>query len=263
MRRALNLLSAFLLCSFLLFATGASAQTVDDVIAKNLLAKGGLAKIKAVQSLRITGSVDLGGMQAGFVQVHKRADKMRGEISIQGMTMVRAYDGHTGWQIVPFTGKKDPEPMTGDELKQAQEESDIDGPLVDYKQKGNKVDLVGKEKVEGTDAYHLRVTLKDGNVRDLFIDADSFLEIKTIAKISRRGTEMTLESVLGDYKEVQGLMVPFSIEQHVQGGQGPSQKITIEKVEINIPFDDAQFTMPAPAPAPPAPPAEEKKPPQK
>jgi hypothetical protein len=243
----------FITVAAFLFSLSLSAQTVDEIIAKNIAAKGGLAKIKAVQTIRITGNVEFGGMQAGFVQLHKRADKMRSEISIQGLTMIRAYDGQTGWQIVPLTGKKDPEPMADDDLKDAQEEADIDGPLMDYKQKGHKVELIGKEKTEGADAYHIRVTLKNGNVRDMFFDAGSFLAIKAIAKVTRRGTEMVVESAMGDYKEVQGLMVPFSIAQHQQGGQGMEQKIIIEKVEINVPIDDAQFKMP-PAPEKTGPP---------
>jgi outer membrane lipoprotein-sorting protein len=246
MRKAILVFSAFFL-----LAGVVSAQTVDEIIAKNIEAKGGLAKIRAIQSIRITGNAEFGAMQAGFVLTQKRGNKMRNEISIQGMTMVQAYDGQNGWQIVPFTGKKDAEPMGADELKDAQENADMDGPLVDYKLKGHKVELIGKEKTEGTDSYHLRLTLKNGNVRDLFLDADSFLEIKTIGKSTRRGTEMVIETALGDYKEVQGLMVPFSMEQHQQGGQGPAQKLTLDKVEFNVPVDDAAFKMPAPAPPAP------------
>lgn len=246
MRKVVLLLSAFFL-----FAGVMSAQTVDEIIAKNLEAKGGLAKIRAVQSVRMTGNFQLGAMQAGFVLTQKRANKMRNEISIQGMTMIQAYDGQNGWQVVPFTGKKDAEPMSAEELKDTEEEADMDGPLVDYKLKGHKVELVGKEKTEGTDTYHLRITMKNGNVRDMFLDADSFLEIKAIGKVTRRGTETIVESALGDYKEVQGLMIPFSIEQHQQGGQGPGQKIIVEKVEFNVPVDDAVFKMPPPAPPAP------------
>lgn len=248
MRKAILLVSTLFLLAGVM-----SAQTVDEIIAKNIEAKGGLAKIRAVQSMRMTGHAEFGAMQAGFILTQKRANKMRNEISIQGMTMIQAFDGQNGWQVVPFTGKKDAEPMGADDLKDAEENSDMDGPLVDYKAKGHKVELVGKEKTEGTDTYHLRITLKDGTVRDLFLDADSFLEIKSIGKITRRGTETVVESAMGDYKEVQGMMIPFSIEQHQQGGQGPGQKIIIEKVEFNVPVDDAVFKMPPAAPPAPEP----------
>ena len=233
---------ALFLCSLSL-----SAQTVDEVIAKNIQAHGGLAKLKAVQSMRLSGDFEAAGMEAGFTQVYKRPMKVRRDVSIQGLTMIQAYDGQNGWQVVPFTGKKDPEPMAADELKIIQEEADIDGPLVDYKQKGNKVELVGKEKMEGTDTYHLKATLKNGDVRNLYLDAGSFLLIKATGKLTRQGTEMEVESTLGDYRDVQGVMFPFSIEQHMVGGQGPGQKIAFTKVEINVPVEDSIFKMPPPA----------------
>jgi len=245
MRKALLLLSAMLM-----LAVAGSAQTVDEIIAKNTAAKGGLEKLKAVQTMRFSGTVDFGGVQANIVRLAKRPNKTRMEISLQGMTMVQAYDGQNGWQIVPFTGKKDPEPMAADELKAAAQEADIDGALIDYKQKGHKVELIGKEKIEGTDAYHLKVTMKDGDVRDLYFDADSFLEIKMIAKTTRRGAEMVIDTTVGDYKEENGLMMPHSMEVKVQGMAGQSQKVTISKVEFNTPADDAQFKMPVVAAAP-------------
>src|SRR5215469_14588424 len=210
-RLILSLLSVFL------FSLLVSAQTVDEIIAKSWAAHGGLSKLKAIQSVKITGDVELGGMQAGFTQVFKRPMKIRADISVQGMSMVQAFDGKTGWQIVPFSGKKDPEVMSADDLKNIQEEADFDGPMVDYKKKGNTVELVGKEKVEGTDTYHLKVTLKNGNVRHIYMDADSFLAIKVSAKTTMRGTEIEVETAIGDYKKVEGIMVPFSIEQRPVG----------------------------------------------
>jgi outer membrane lipoprotein-sorting protein len=236
---------AVLVPAFLLLSLAMHAQTVDELIAKNVNAKGGMAKLRSINSIRVTGNFEAGGMQAGFVELEKRPNKLRRDVSIQGLTLTQAYDGQSGWQIVPFTGKKDPEAMGGDDLKNMEEEADIDGPLMDYKQKGHKVELVGKEKIEGTDAYNIKVTLKNGNVRNIYLDADSFLEIKTTGKVTVRGTEVTFNTSLGDYKKVDGVMFPFSIEQHQEGGQGGEQKITIEKVEFNIPVDDASFKMPA------------------
>src|SRR5258708_11975979 len=208
----------FIAVSAILFSLTLSAQTVDEIIAKHIAAQGGLAKLKAIQSIRMTGDFETGGMQAGFTQVFKRPMKMRLDISVQGLTMTQAYDVDKGWQVVPFTGKKDPEPMTGDELKNAQEQADIDGPLVDYKKKGNTVELIGKEKVEDKDSYHLKLTLNNGATRGLYLDAVTFLGVKTSAKTTMRGTEVELESFLGDYRDVNGLKFPFSIEQHQIGG---------------------------------------------
>ena len=242
----------FLAALLLLTATGVS-QTVDEIIAKNIAAKGGLAKIKAVQTERVEGTLELSGVQASIVRVAKRPNKMRMEITLQGMTMIQAFDGQNGWQVIPFTGKKDPEPMTPEDQKIISQDSDIDGPLVDYKEKGHKVELIGKEKMEGTDVYHLKLTLKSGDVRDLFLDADSFLEIKSSGKTMRRGTELVMDSSLGDYKEVEGLMVPFSIEIRTQGAPGGGgQRLTLQKFEVNSPVDDGVFKMPVVASATPA-----------
>ena len=247
MRRARFLALILLVLPFAVWA-----QTVDEIIAKSAAARGGLDKIRAVQTMRVTGDFEVGGVQAGFVMVQKRPDKVRRDITVQGLNLVMAYDGLRGWQIIPFTGKKDPEPMAADDLKQIQDDADIDGSMIDYQKKGNKVELVGKEKVEGTDAYHLKVTLKNGDIRHIYLDADSFLVIKEAAKITQRGTELDVETTLGDYKPVNGLLFPFSLQSTAAGGQMPPQKITISKVEINVPLDDSSFKMPAAPAAPPA-----------
>jgi outer membrane lipoprotein-sorting protein len=227
-----------------------SAQTVDEIIAKNVQARGGMDKIKAVQTIRSSGTMTMGpGMEAPGSMVQKRPDMARLEFTVQGLTAVQAYDGKNAWQIMPFTGKKDPEAMSADDRKDIEENADIDGPLVDYKSKGNQVELLGKDKVEGTDAYKLKLTLKNGDVITMYLDADSFLEIKEETKRMVRGTEHEVESVMGDYKDVNGLMFAFAIENGVKGGQ-EKEKLTLSKIEINVPVDNSIFKMPPPAPAP-------------
>ena len=226
-----------------------SAQSVDDIIAKNVQARGGLDKIKSVQTVRSTGTMSMGGgMEAPGMMIQKRPDMARLEFTVQGLTAVQAYDGKTAWQIMPFMGKKDAEVMSADDKKEMEENADIDGPLVDYKSKGNKVELLGKDKVEGTDAYKLKITLKNGDVITDYLDADSFLEIKQETKRMIRGSEQDVESSLGDYKEVNGLMFPFAMENGIKGSQ-EKEKLTISKIELNVPVDDSIFKMPPPAPA--------------
>jgi outer membrane lipoprotein-sorting protein len=225
-------------------------QTVDELIAKNVQARGGLEKLKSVQSLRLTGKMTMGpGMEAPFTLEQKRPMLLRMEFTVQGLTGVQAYDGTSGWQVMPFMGKKDPEVMTADDLKEAEEQADIDGPLVDYQTKGHKVELLGKDKIEGTDAYKLKLTRKNGDIQTVYLDADSYLEIKDEGQRTVRGSVVETETSLGDYKEVGGLMFPFSIESGIKGTE-QKQKITIDKVEFNVPLDEARFKMPAPAPAP-------------
>jgi hypothetical protein len=170
------------------------------------------------------------------------------EFTFQGMTGVQAYDGKKAWMSMPFMGKKDPEAMPPEEAKSVAEQADFDGPLMDYKEKGNTVELVGKEQVEGADAYKLKVTLKSGDVRYYFLDAETFLDIKVEAKRMIRGTEVEGESYIGDYKDVGGMMVAHSIENGAKGSP-QRQKIVIEKIEVNPAVSDSLFAMPVVAAA--------------
>jgi outer membrane lipoprotein-sorting protein len=235
--------SLFAFALVALSAATASAQTVDEIVAKHLEARGGAAKLKAVNSIRITGKRELQpGLEVPMVVEMKRPNLQHVEFTLQGMTAVLAYDGKTGWQIMPFQGKKDPETMGEDETKDFAED-DIDGVFVDYKSKGNTVELIGKEKLEGTDAYKLKVTKKSGTVETIYIDADSFLEIKGSTKRTVRGAEQQIDQTVGDYKEVGGIMFPHSFEFSAAGQ--PKLKMTIEKIELNPALDDARFKMPA------------------
>ena len=229
------------------------AQTADEIIAKNIQARGGAEKLKGVQSVKTTVTMTMGpGMELAGTMIQKRPMLARMEFSLQGMTAVQAYDGKDAWQIMPFMGKKDPELMSADEAKETEEMADVDGPLVDYKSKGHQVELLGKEKIEGTDAYKLKLTLKNGDVQTIYIDADSFLQIKEMDKRTIRGTETETETSIGDYKEVNGILFPFAVENAVKGTD-QKQKITISKIELNVPVDDSIFKMPAAAPKTDAP----------
>ena len=178
-----------------LFAVSAFAQTADELVAKSLQAQGGADKMKAMQSVKMSGKMKMGPMEAPFSIVKARPDEMRMEFTIQGMTGIQAFDGTTGWMVMPFQGKKDPEAIGEDDRKELAEQADIDGPLLNYKEKGNKVELVGKEQVEGTDAYKLKITLKNGSVRYYYLDADTYLDIKQEGKRKMRGTEIDGETV--------------------------------------------------------------------
>lgn len=239
--------------SALALASLAPAQTVDDILAKNFEAKGGLAKIRAVQSMRVTGKMTIGpGMEAPAVIEQKRGDKVRLDITFQGMTLTpMVLNGSTGWKLMPIQGNPNPEALSPEEMKDAVEQADMDGFLVDYKAKGNTIEYLGKEKVEGTEAYKLKVTLKSGDIRTVYIDTDSNLEIKIEAKSTRRGAEIEGDTILGDYKDVEGLILAHSIDSGQKGAPG-RQLITITKVEINPKLDDARFVMPAKKEAPAA-----------
>jgi len=223
------------------------AQTVDEVVAKHVAAMGGADKIKAAKTIKMTGKAEMQSMEAPFTMMLKQPGMLRNEITIQGMVLVQAYDGKSGWAIVPFTGKKDAEAVTADEAKELQDQADL-WPLLDYQAKGNKVELLGKDKIEGTDAYKLKLTRANGDVDTLYLDADSFLEIKEEGTRTIRGSERESETSLADYRDVGGLMFPYAVESSIKDSPD-KQKITLDKVELNVPMEDSTFKMPAPAPA--------------
>jgi len=240
MRRVL-----LMLAGLVLLAAPASAQTAEEIVAKYIKTVGGADKIQDVKTLRKTGTfTGGGGFEAPIVEENKRNNMVRQEFSMQGLTAVNAYDGRTGWKIEPWQGKKDAEPLGEEEMKQIVEDSDFDGPLVNYQQKGNKVEFVGMEPVEGTDAFKLKVTLAGGDVRYYFMDTDYYVPIKIETKRMVRGAEREYETSLGDYKEVNGWYMPFSVESNVKGSPNRG-KVTYEKIEANMPIDDARFHMPA------------------
>ena len=227
--------------------------TVDQILAKNAEAKGGLEKLRAVNSIRFAGKMTLGpGMEAPITMTKKRPEMVRMDFTVQGMTGTQAYDGSAGWMVMPFMGKKDAEPMSGDMLKEVKDMADFDGPFIDSEKKGYKVELLGKGEVEGTAAYKIKMS-RDGQDTVVYIDADSFLDIKAEAKRKMQGQEVEGETTYGNYQEFGGLLFPMSIEMKAKG-MPAGQTITIEKVELNPTLADDTFKMPkkAEAAAPPA-----------
>src|SRR5438034_6226742 len=235
------------LATIVFFSFAASAQTVDEVIAKNIQAHGGLDKLKAVRSMRTTAKFSQGSFRAEFRQENKRADKVREELIIQGLAQVQAYDGKTGWQISPFGGRKDPELLSQDDAKSLVVDADIDGPLVDYKEKGHKAELVGHDSMEGTDCFKIKLSMKNGDVRYYYLDADSYLELKVEIQTTIRGALQESELYYGDYEQVNGIYYPFAVEQ-AQKGSSSRQQFSVEKIEQNVDLDDSLFTMPATKP---------------
>jgi outer membrane lipoprotein-sorting protein len=239
MKRSLWLL----LTAVLLLPAGIRSQTVDEIVAKNVQARGGLEKLRAIKTLRVTAKFSQGSFRAVSVRENKREGKIRREIVIQGMAQVKAYDGSTAWQINPFDGRKDPELMSQDDAKPLLNDVDLEGPLVDYKQKGHKAELVGRDSVEGTDCYKIKLTLKNGDIRYYFLDADSFLEIKFETQTLVRGAVQYRDIMLGDYEQVDGVYFPFSVES-AETNTEDWTRLTVEKIEPNVPLDDSRFSLP-------------------
>jgi hypothetical protein len=221
------------------------SQTADELVSKNIQAKGGIEKIKAIRTVRITGKLNGGGgFTAATVQENERPNLVRETFSLQGMTAVSAYDGATGWQIQPFGGHKDPEFMGEDDLKDLLLDADFDGPLVDYKEKGNTVEFLGHDVVDGDDALRLKVTLKNGDIVYYYLDPDTYLEIRKEVQEFIRGSVRESVTEMGSYKPVAGVMYPYSISQGSKANPA-AQTTTVEKIEVNVNFNPADFAVPA------------------
>ncbi len=233
--------------SLLLLLTAAflRGQTADELIAKNLQAKGGIDKIKAIRTLRISGKLQQGSFTAKIVQDTVAPNLLRQMVTIQGMTQVQAYDGTTGWQIDPFEGRRDPELLGEDQLRGLVEEADFYGPLVDYKSKDNRAEYLGIDKVDGDDAYRLKVTLANGDIFYYYLDPDTYLEIRVERVQYIRGAVRESFVNYGSYKQVAGVYYPFSLEAGNQQNPQYAARITFDKIDANAPIDAQEFKMPS------------------
>jgi len=226
------------------FALASYSQTADELIAKNIQARGGMEKIKATKTLRMTGRFEGGGgFTASVGQENMRPNLVRDTFSLQGMTMIQAYDGATGWQVRPFGGKKDPQLMGEDDLRDLLLDADFDGPLVDYKEKGSTVEYLGHDVVDGDDALRLKVTLKNGDIIYDYLDPDTFIEIRREVQQFIRGSQRDKVFEFGSYKAVAGVMYPYSISQGPKNDP-TEQTITVQKMEANVKIDPADFMLP-------------------
>jgi hypothetical protein len=241
-------MSAFVRMSVVLLgvvlSSSAFAETAEELVAKNIQAKGGLEKLKAIRSVRMSGTQDNDGFKAAVVQENKRPNLVRETFALQGMTSIQAYDGVSGWQVRPFGGRKDPELMGEEDLRSLLLDADFDGPLVDYKEKGNKIESLGHDIVDGDDAYKLKVTLNNGDILYYYLDPDSFLEIRKEGQLFLRGSVQEFVVNLGSYKPVNGVMFPFWSASGPKGAD-PLPNTTFDKIEVNLPLEDAKFAVPA------------------
>jgi hypothetical protein len=226
----------------LLSSTTAGAQTLDAILAKNYRAHGGLARIKSKETVHIKGRMVMQGVEFPLNVYGKRPSFYRSELTVRGHKIVQGYDGQSGWMINPMWGSKDPIDMPADELISIKEQADMDGFLIDWKAKGHKLKLIGKEDVDGTDAYHIEVTTKEGDLRHIYIDVDSYLQIQQKGKYPAQGNEVEIIASMGDYRMVDSLMIPFSTEVNVNGKT--LQQVLLDTIEYNVPISDSLFERP-------------------
>ena len=233
-----------LVAGALLVSVSAPAQTVDEIVARHVAARGGRKALAAVRTLRMTGRADAGpGRQAILRREIARPGRIRTEFVFQGTTGVYVWDGSSGWRVSPLDGSLDAEPMPPDAAALSAEQADFEGPLVDWKAKGNRVELVGTAALPGGPAHELKVTLKSGVVRNLWLDAKTGLVVKTGSTRKLKGHEVTFEVLYGDYREAGGVQFARSIEIGAEG-RPQRMRIVVDSVEVNPRIDDARFKMP-------------------
>ena len=237
---------AWFVVSALCAAASSQAMTADELVAKNVAARGGMPAIESIKSLRLEGKMRFAGFGVDIEasQTFKRPDDYRFEGTLQGLTMVQSYDGKHAWRIFPFQGRKDPERMSADDAKELAETADFDGGWIDAAAKGNQLAYLGTEDVDGTMAHKLKVTLKDGDVEYVWFDPDAFLVIRTLSQRTVRGVEQRDESDYSDYEKVNGTWISFATST---GAPGSTQKntFTVEKAEPNVALEDSWFAFPA------------------
>lgn len=210
------------------------AQSVDDVVARAIEARGGIKKIKALNSQRLTGTISLQGGNAGPFEVEmKRPGMMRESVTLGSKSMTRTTDGSVGWVFGSLRDLTEPQQVSAEELHNLAGSADFEGPLVSYREKGNRIELAGKEKIGKRTAYKLVIYMKGGENRIDFIDTKSYLEVKWQGLVSGN----MFESYFRDYRPVKGLMYAFEIDSG-------SQKIVFNKVEVNPNLDMARFGKP-------------------
>jgi hypothetical protein len=225
-------------------APRASAQTVDDVVRRYVEARGGAARLRAVQSLRLSGTMELGDVKAPFVLELQRPNRMRTEFVVQGQTAVQAFDGQQAWSQLPLPGEP-PRPMGPEQAAEARAQADVDlSPLVDPAAKGFTIELEGRDRLPGGETWKLVARGREGPPRTLYLDASSHLVVQTIDVRTVEGKPVEFVTEVSDYRPQNGLVFPHRIEVGPRG-KPERQRLSIERVELNPPLDAARFAMPA------------------
>jgi len=213
-------------------------------MARNFKSRGGLDKLKAITALKMSGKIVIPaqGLDMPMEIWQKNPDKMRMESTFQDKKIVQAYDGHVGWWIMPFLSGE-PQEMAPEQAEILAVQADCENPLVVFKEKGNKLELLGREDMEGTPVFKLKLTQAGGREIYFYLDADSGVELKS-AMTLKNGETATLNEILyGDYRPVDGVTMPFSVENRMNGKT--QVRMTMENIEINPAINDGLFAMPS------------------
>jgi len=237
-------LAAATLFAVTLAVPAAPAPTVDTIVADYVAARGGLTKLRALKSLRQTGRIFAGqGREALVVREVKPPGRIRVQFTIQGVTAVFASNGTTGWKVSPFEDDMTIKDLPDEVTNEAMDQTDLEGPLVEWKSKGHSVELAGKELLNGREAYKLKVTLKSGAVRTSYIDVASHFEVRVDSTRQLKGLNLKIETTFSDHKKTDGVLFPRRMEIAVEG-RPQRERVVVDRVEINPVLSDALFERP-------------------
>jgi len=231
----------FLLTVFVFSLALVQAQSLDNIL-NNYFKATGTAKLAAAKTIVVKGKISQMNMDLPMVIKVKRPKKFRMEMEMQGQKMISAFDGEQGWMIAPWISP-DPQDLTGEQLEQSKEQADMEGDLYNYAEKGHKAEYMGKEDMEGTEVYKIKLDKKNGDVQYYYIDTDSNMLLKVTTITKRTGNEVQVETSMGNYKMIDGIAMPMSIESKVPGLNQSSQ-IVIDTVELNVDLPDSLFVKP-------------------
>ena len=253
----MNRLGCLVGCVLLAASLAASALAQDgpgglsaaEIVERNAAARGGVPAWQKLQTLAWAGHTEISavpGRQMTFLLEQKRPNKTRFEITAEGQRSLRVYDGSTGWKMRPNSsnGRPDVQAYSEEELRFARGAQVIDGPLMDYVAKGGVVTLTGSGQVDGQRAYILDVKLPSGGSHTVWVDAQTFLDVRHDRQVRGASGQMGMVTVLlRDYREFEGLTMPTVVETGSAPGR-PSSRLVIERVALNPPLDDSVFTRP-------------------
>jgi outer membrane lipoprotein-sorting protein len=236
-----------LFCMLPMVALFAQELTPDEIVLRNLKAIG-QDKFMNVQTLKMTGKFTQQGLEFQVTVYQKQPEKNRQEIVVQGMTIIMAMDGETAWAINPMTGSPDAQDLPADAIKSLEKEglsdptASWDNPFLNWKDNGTKIELAGKEDIDGSPAYNLKFTFKENYVVNYFVDATKFLIVKTKSTEAAQGQTFDREIRFSDFRDIDGVLIPAKIDMAINGQVG--QVFTMDKCEFNIPIDDSIFKKP-------------------
>ena len=240
-------LTKIIASAFIVLATSAAsfAQTADEIVAKHIEAMGGAEKWKAIKAMEMNNKFSIQGMDIESKTVIVNGKSLRTDISVMGQEIISAVDGETGWAKQPamMGGTGEPEDMPGALVKESRKQLNLGGSLLNYKENGSTVELVGKEKLDGVDVYHLKLTEKSGDITNLFISTTNYYTLKSAGKRNIQGKEIDAEVNYSNFKQVEGLTFPFTME--TASPMGGMMTIETDSIKLNPKVDETIFKKPA------------------